>query len=96
MIEQTQTRAQRPALTSNLWHVVHSRWAPKVDSPPFIRSIASEHEHRAEAVDAAKLLIASLRDAGSERPVEEQDQVFVRRPHFKSLRFAHRRAPKRT
>ncbi|MFO0981335.1 MAG: hypothetical protein U1E76_06200 [Planctomycetota bacterium] len=55
----------------------------------------SEHDDRKQAVDAAKALLLSLRDRTGDRPIEQRDQVFVRRPNFKSLAFARRRERKR-
>ena len=96
MIEQTETRAKQPAITSNRWHVVHAKWCGTPKSEPFERSIVSEHDGRGEAVEAAKSLLQTLREAAGERPLEERDQVFVRRPNFKSLAYARRRERKQT
>jgi hypothetical protein len=96
MIEQTKTRAKLPAITSNRWHVVHARWCGTPKLEPFERSIVSEHDAREEAVEAAKSLLHTLRNSAGDRPLEERDQVFVRRPNFKSLAYARRRERKRT
>jgi hypothetical protein len=91
MIEQTETRRKLPAITSNRWHVVHAKWCGTPASEPFERQIVSEHEDRAQAVEAAKSLLHSLHRSGGERAAEQRDQVFVRRPNYKSLAFARRR-----
>lgn len=96
MIEQTETRRKLPAITSNRWHVVHAKWCGAPSSEPFERQIVSEHEDRAQAVVAARSLLQSLRKTSSDRVAEQRDQVFVRRPNFKSLAFARRREQTRS
>jgi hypothetical protein len=95
MISETVTSAGSPAITSDHWHVVHSRFHPKGEkSRPFERVIVSEHDNRIGCRDAARALRASL-DQESDAPLAQRDQVFVRKPHFKSLRAArHRTQPK--
>jgi hypothetical protein len=91
------TRRGNPATSSDQWHVVHSRWCGKqANHPPFARKVVSEHgDDRSAAVAAAKKLIARIKPAVSTRPVSEKDQVFVRPPEFRSLKFAaHRFHPR--
>lgn len=95
MIEQTETRTKLAAITSDRWHVVHSQWSTTPNVQPFQRCIVSEHDDRSHAVEAARALALSLRGNADARPAEEHDQVFVRRPNFKSLAFARRRQRKR-
>lgn len=95
MIRDTLSRKKNPALTSDHWHVVHARWTgvgPAV--PAFERNIVSEHADRKGAVQAARILLGALADEMSGRSRPTRDQVFVRRPNFKSLKAAPRRRTK--
>jgi hypothetical protein len=93
MIKDTVTRRQQQAITSDRWHVIHAEWCGKdAGHPPFSRSIVSEHEDRAHARAAAKELSAALTANVLDRPSDQRDQFIVRKPHYKSLRFATRRA----
>ncbi|MGH7149360.1 MAG: hypothetical protein ACREIU_01615 [Planctomycetota bacterium] len=92
MIEDTLTRKKTAAITSDRWHVVQACWSAGEEAhPPFARRIVSEHEDRGHAVAAAEILGRYLIGTTGERPAEERDQVFVRPPRYKSLKFAHRR-----
>ncbi len=96
MIVDTVTKRSRPAISSDHWHVVRAHWSGTPESSSrFTRSIVSEHESREESVAAAKALAVSLALEGAAWPADERDSVFVRRPNFKSLRFARTRTPKR-
>jgi len=93
MISETVTRAGTPAITSDHWHVVHSRFRPKGEkSRPFEREIVSEHDNRIGCRDAARALRARL-DQESDAPTAQRDQVFVRKPNFKSLKVTRHRTP---
>ena len=82
------TKNQKPAITSEKWHVVHSQWSAKrAGYPPFARRITSEHATEAAAVVAAKKLAAKLRPAMNDLPIENQDQVLVRPPRFRTLKY---------
>lgn len=96
MILKTFTSKHVPALTSDRWHVIHSKYTKKKtkNSLPYTRSIVSEHDDREKAVHAARILLFSLRRKAAARPRQEKDQVFVRPPKFRSLRSAHRRKAK--
>ena len=96
MIEDTLTTKKTPAITSNRWHVVQACWTgTQWTRPPFARRIVSEHDDRNEAVLAAEGLLRSLALASDNRPVAERDQIFVRPPNFKTLKFARRRKTRR-
>jgi hypothetical protein len=91
VIRDTVTRSNRPAITSDHWHVVRARWAgDESDDPEFTRSIVSEHPDRNSAVAAARELRASIDVTLGARPSAQRDQVFVRKPAFKSFRSAKR------
>lgn len=90
MIKNTFTKKHLPALTSSRWHVVLARFSKGYKVNPFTRSIASEHDDRKSAVRAARALSIFLRREGTQRPLKERDQIFVRRPNFKSLQRAGR------
>jgi hypothetical protein len=91
MISTVDTRKGTQAVTSDRWHVVHARFVGGQSRFPFVRSISSEHEDRAACVDAARALIARVRSEAGDVPAEERDQVFVRRPGFKSVKNSKRR-----
>jgi hypothetical protein len=91
MIQDTLSSKQRPALTSNRWHVVHARWSGKCDgAPQFVRSIVSEHDDQAAAVLGAHEIVSRLAAEMAARPAAERDQLFVRKPGFRSLKTARR------
>jgi hypothetical protein len=96
MIQEVLNHKMTPALTSDRWHVVLAKWtdqAPGVSR--FVRSIVSEHDTRDSATTAALGLKATLKPAMADRPLEGRDQVFVRRPDFKSLKSTNKRVPRR-
>jgi hypothetical protein len=95
MISTVETRKGTEAVTSDRWHVVHARHDGSQAKLPFVRSISSEHEDRAACVKAARKLVADVRSETPDVPLSERDQVFVRRPGFKTIKNATRR-PART
>ena len=96
MITNALTKRGNPATTSDQWHVVHAKWCGKrANHPPFARKVVSEHPSRENAVDAAKQLAATLDPIRSKRPISERDQVLVRPPKFRSLKFAANRVRRR-
>ena len=91
MIRETISRKQTPAVTSDHWHVVHASWTRNVSGEPrFERAIVSEHDDRDAAVNAARDLVSALSDEMRARPLASRDQIFVRRPDYRSLRNAER------
>jgi hypothetical protein len=92
MISTVETRKGTEAVTSDRWHVVHARHVGGRAKLPFLRSISSEHEDRGACVKAARKLIARVRSETPDVPVAERDQVFVRRPGFKSIKNSTRRS----
>jgi hypothetical protein len=92
MIKETITKGGASAITSDRWHVVHSRFTGDSGSPgPFARAVISEHDDRADCRKSAEALRLSLAPEGKMRPVNQRDQVFVRPPRFRSLKSARRR-----
>ena len=92
MIVDTKTKKLRRAISSDHWHVVHAQWGtPEGKSARFARTIVSEHDGRAAAVKAARTLSLNLQPRMSGRRLPERDQIFVRAPGFKSVKFTHRR-----
>jgi hypothetical protein len=91
MITTVETRKGTEAITSDRWHVVHARYLGENVRLPFRRSISSEHDDRSTCVEAARALLAKLREQAGGVPEAERDQVFVRRPGFKSVKQAKRR-----
>jgi hypothetical protein len=57
--------------------------------------VVSEHGDRDAAVDAAKSLAARLDPTRSQQPLAERDQIFVRPPRFRSLKFREYRVRRR-
>jgi len=85
VIQNVITRKGASAITSDHWHVVHSRFTAG-DERPFVRVVHSEHADGAECRAAARELRSKLAAESPGVPEAERDEVFVRRPNFKSLR----------
>jgi hypothetical protein len=95
VITESLNRNQRPALSSNLWHVVHARWLGNESGEPrFERSIVSEHEDRESAIESAKRFGKTHTPEMSNRPATVRDQILVRRPDFRSLKVTRRWKPR--
>jgi hypothetical protein len=91
MIKDTVNRKSHPAVTSDRWHVIHSRWGgERAGDPRFVRSIVSEHGDSADATKSARALVAALAPEMVSRTSETRDQVLVRKPGYKSLKTARR------
>lgn len=88
MIKDVLTSKGMPAITSDQWHVVHSRMANAGAKRPFVRTIYCEHAERADCQKAAKALRVKLAKEGVGVPEAESDEVFVRHPNYKSLKSA--------
>lgn len=96
MIRETLNKKSTLAVTSDRWHVVYARWSGVVaEVPRFERSIVSEHDDKAAAVEAARRLASTYPAEMADRPRERRDQVFVRRPGYKSLKSAKRTEKRR-
>ncbi|MFY9345590.1 MAG: hypothetical protein WAT39_24075 [Planctomycetota bacterium] len=91
MITEVETSKGVPAITSDRWHVVHSRLLDRGGVRPYVRSIHSEHDDRQSCRQAAKDLRQKLAGEAGSVPEAERDEVFVRRPRFKSLKRAKAR-----
>jgi hypothetical protein len=93
MIKDALTRRGNAATSSDQWHVVHAKWCGKeADHPPFARKVVSEHgTSRTAALAAAKKLVAKIKASCQDRPLAQRDQVFVRPPDFRSLKFTEQR-----
>ncbi len=88
MIRELLTSKGKPAITSDQWHVVHSRMVHAGTKRPFVRTIYCEHEERSDCQKAAKALRVKLAADGVGVPEAESDEVFVRHPNYKSLKTA--------
>jgi hypothetical protein len=93
VIQEVVTTKGANAITSDHWHVVHSRFTSG-DKRPFVRAVHSEHADGAECRAAAKELRGKLATESRGVPEAEQDEVFVRRPNFKSLKSSRSRKGK--
>ena len=91
MIKQVRTSKGAEAITSDQWHVVLSHFAGPQHERPFHRSIHSEHPDRARCLEAARSLRTELTAEAGTVAAGERDEVFVRRPGYKSLRTAKNR-----
>ena len=91
MITDVQTSKGTSAITSDQWHVVHSRFVDAGAKRRFVRSIHSEHADRLSCRKAALALQARLDAESPGVPEAERDEVFVCRPRFKSLKRARTR-----
>ena len=92
MIKDVKSRKKNPAITSDHWHVVHACWTGNEDGEArFDRSILSEHADLESARTAAVKVMADLSRQMGDRPRDRRDQVFVRKPDFKTLKVSGRR-----
>ena len=94
MIQEVVTSKGTAAITSDRWHVVHSRCVVSAESTSFLRGINSEHADRDECKAAARQLREKLASEEGAVPAEQRDEVFVRPPRFKSLKATRTRRPK--
>ncbi len=94
MIEQVKTSKGSDAITSDQWHVVRSRYQAAPTGFRWSRLVESEHATRALCVAAARELQQRIVAEAEARPAAERDEVFVRRPGFKSLESTRRRRAK--
>ena len=79
------------AVTSDRWHVILARWSgDPTGEPRFERSIVSEHDDSAAALNAARAIKSEIAPNMAIRSPETRDQVFVRRPSSTSLKTAKR------
>ena len=91
MITEVATSKGIAAVTSDQWHVVHSRLMFAGSKRPYSRGIHSEHTDRVSCGKAAKALRVRLAAESADVPVSERDEVFVCKPNFKSLKLAKSR-----
>ena len=91
MIQEVVTSKGAAAITSDQWHVVHSRLVDSKDPRPYLRGIHSEHADRVSCRKAALALRAKLLADNASLPEAERDEVFVRKPAFKTLKLARTR-----
>ena len=103
MIQEVTTTKGTAAITSDRWHVVHARCTNASGAMSFARAVHSEHENRDQCLAAARDLLRRLgrerRASAVDGAVVEPDEVFARRPGFKTLKVSaqrriNRRAPK--
>jgi hypothetical protein len=88
VISVAQTAKGSAAITSDQWHIVQSRLLHPGEPRPFVRSVHSEHGDRLACRKAARALRAQLAKEWGAVPEDERDEVFVRRPGYKSLKAA--------
>ncbi len=91
MITEVTTSKGSSAITSDQWHVVHSRLTHAGAKRPYVRGIHSEHPDRTSCREAARALRVRLAAESAGVPEAERDEVFVCHPNFKSLKLAKSR-----
>jgi hypothetical protein len=91
MIQEVVTSKGTPAITSDQWYVVQSRFADKRKARPYSRTIHSEHPDRMGCVKAAKTLRVKVAQDSVGIPAAERDEVWVCKPNFKLLKLAKTR-----
>jgi len=96
LIRELLNAEHEPAVTSDHWHVVHAQWTGAPGEPTFLRSIVSEHEDSASALQAARDFKFSLTPGMASRPKSARDQVMVRRPAAESAKTAGRVSKRRS
>jgi len=94
MISEVVTSKGTAAVTSDQWHVVHAHFTDNKRKRPFLREIVSEHDDRVDCGKAAKALRATLNGGSTKIPESQQDEVFICRPNYKSLKLAKARKTK--
>lgn len=91
MIQEVVTSKGAAAITSDQWYVVHSRLVDIREKRPYARGIHSEHADRPACRKAAQVLRAKLLEENAGVPAAERDEVFIRKPKFKTLKMAKTR-----
>ncbi len=94
MIQAVKTKKGTKAITSDRWHVVHSRFQGTGGKLLFVRTVHSEHDDRGGCLEAARVLWGRLSSDGAV-PVAQRDEVFVCRPNYKSLERSRHRRPRK-
>jgi len=88
VISEVQTDSGGTAITSDHWHIVHARYVFDGATRPYLRSVHSEYEDRTACRHAARALRVHLIAQEKDVAPEKRDEVFVRKPNFKSLKIA--------
>lgn len=91
MIQDVVNSKGNKAISSDHWHVVLSHFTVVQGTRGFVRTVHSEHDTQTECVRAARALRRQLAEQGGTSPEAERDEVFVRRPKFKSLKACKNR-----
>jgi hypothetical protein len=91
VITDVQTSKGSSAITSDQWHIVHSRLVDAGAKRPYVRSIHSEYADGASCRKAARALRARLAAENPAVPAAERDEFYACRPRFKSLKRARTR-----
>lgn len=97
MIKESLNEAKRPVVSSDRWHIVHARWNRNLtEAAQFSRTVISEHDDQETAKKHARSFIDKLVGELAERPLHLRDQVFVRKPGYRSFKQAHRLVRKKS
>jgi len=88
VIREVQTDAGSAAITSDQWHIIHSRYVFDGAKRPYLRSVHSEYEDRTACRQAARALRQQLLAQETGVAIDQRDEVFVRKPNYKSLKIS--------
>ena len=91
MITEVQLESGATAITSDRWHLVHARYVFAGAKRPYLRSVHSEHNDRPACRVAARMLRQQLVTQEAGVAFDQRDEVFVRKPNFKSLKVSRSR-----
>lgn len=92
MTTETTNKKNLAAITSDQWHVVHAHTRTAVmDRRRFERTIVSEHASQKLAEASATAFRAKVKTEPAE--AAGKSAVFVRRPHYKTLKFSKKLTP---
>lgn len=86
MIQEVVTKKGAAAITSDQWYVVHSRFVDRPGELPYMRGIHSEHADRLSCRKAAAALRERIQADNAAAPPDQRDEVFARKPLFKTLK----------
>jgi hypothetical protein len=94
MITAIRNSRGKAAITSDRWHIVHSRFTDGTLDHPYVRVILSEHDDPVDCRRELELVRNRIRAERGVVPVARRDAVYVRPPNYKSLTKSRHRRPK--
>lgn len=88
MISEVHTESGASAITSDQWHIIHARYTFDGAKRPYLRSVHSEHADRTACRRVARALREQLLAQENGVAMDQRDEVFVRKPGFKTLKVS--------